>query len=73
MFVTEEKDGKLTAAQRFVTLGPKRGDQVAILKGVAEGDTVITSGQIKIQNGSAIAVNNSVVPDNKATPAPSDH
>ena len=31
--------------------GATRGDQVAILKGVKEGDEVVTSGQLKIKNG----------------------
>lgn len=77
VFVVEEKakeDGgekQLTAQQRFVTLGPTRGDQVAILKGIKEGDTVITSGQIKLQNGSAVNVNNDVLPADQANPEPS--
>src|SRR5512135_2262049 len=39
-------DGKprFTVEQRFVTAGPARGDQVAILKGVAAGETVVTAG-----------------------------
>ncbi len=78
VFVVEEKakeDGgekQLTAQQRFVTLGPTRGDQVAILKGIKEGDTVITSGQIKLQNGSAVNVNNDVLPADQANPEPSN-
>ncbi len=34
-----------------MTTGATRGDQVAILKGVAEGDTVVISGQLKLRNG----------------------
>ena len=43
---------KLVARQTFVTTGATRGDQVAILKGVEPGDTVVTAGQIKLRNGS---------------------
>ena len=39
-------DGKphLVARQTFVTTGPTRGDQVAVLKGVHDGDMVVTAG-----------------------------
>ncbi len=65
-------DGKehLTVQQRFVSLGATRGDQVAVLKGVAEGDEIVTAGQLKLRNGAPIAVNNSVVPADDAHPSP---
>ena len=66
------KDGKpsLLARQTFVTLGPARGDQVAILKGVKEGEHVVTSGQLKLKSGSPIVINNQVQPLNDANPVP---
>ena len=68
-------DGKpqLVARQVFVTTGATRGDQVAILKGVAEGDMVVTSGQIKLRNGVPVVINNSVVPTNDPAPKIVDH
>lgn len=60
------------ARQVFVTTGETRGDQVAVLKGVKEGDIVVTSGQIKLHNGSPIEVNNAIVPTNEAHPQPQD-
>jgi len=75
--VPGEKDDKgnpkLTAKQAFVVAGPTRGDQVAIFEGIKEGDTVITAGQLKIQNGSLLAVNNSVQPASDAKPKPIDN
>ncbi|SCC91457.1 putative Secretion protein HlyD [Thiomonas sp. X19] len=59
---------KLIAEQRFITTGPTRGDQVAVLKGVKAGETVVTAGQLKLRNGSPILVNNSVQPANSANP-----
>jgi membrane fusion protein (multidrug efflux system) len=59
-------DGKpaLIANQTFVTLGDTRGDQVAVLKGVAPGDVVVTAGQLKLENGATVTINNDVaVPD----------
>jgi len=61
------------ARQVFVTTGATRGDQVAILKGVSEGDTVVTSGQVKLRNGVPIAIDNSVVPKNDPAPKIVDH
>jgi membrane fusion protein (multidrug efflux system) len=43
---------------------------VAILSGVKERDTVVTSGQLKLRNGSSVVVNNAVQPANEATPKP---
>jgi len=69
-----DADGKLQliVRQTFVTTGPTRGDQVAVLKGVGEGDTVVTAGQIKLHNGSVVLIDNSVTPTADAAPVPID-
>ncbi|HXH55453.1 MAG TPA: efflux RND transporter periplasmic adaptor subunit [Gammaproteobacteria bacterium] len=56
------------ATQVFVKVGETRGDQIAILEGVKEGDWIVTSGQLKIKNGTPIIINNTVVPSNNPTP-----
>jgi membrane fusion protein (multidrug efflux system) len=56
------------ARQTFVTTGATRGDQVAILKGVGEGDMIVTSGQIKLHNGSIVLIDNSIAPTADAAP-----
>jgi membrane fusion protein, multidrug efflux system len=61
---------QLVARQTFVTTGPTRGDQVAVLKGIGEGDVVVTAGQIKLHNGSAILIDNSITPTADAAPVP---
>ena len=66
------KAGALAATQVFVTLGPTRGDQVAIVKGVDEGATVVTSGQMKLTNGTPLIVNNTVQPPNNPNPKPQE-
>jgi membrane fusion protein (multidrug efflux system) len=67
-------DGKpaLSVKQAFVTLGETRGDQVAVLSGINEGDQVVTSGQMKLKNGSSVVINNTVQPANEAAPKPED-
>jgi membrane fusion protein (multidrug efflux system) len=63
---------QLIARQSFVTVGPTRGDQVAVLKGVNEGDMIVTAGQIKLHNGSTVLIDNSVTPTADAAPVPVD-
>jgi membrane fusion protein (multidrug efflux system) len=77
VFVVEESKGKddkaaLVAQQKFVTTGEARGDQVAILSGIKEGDTVVTAGQIKLRSGFPVIVNNSIQPTNESAPKPKD-
>ena len=62
----------LTAQQVFVKTGDTRGDQVAILEGVKEGDMVVTSGQLKLKNGTPLIINNDVLPANDPSPTPQE-
>lgn len=64
----KDKNQHLIAIQTFVVTGETRGDQIAILKGLKEGDMVVTSGQLKLKNGSQIEINNAVVPANNPAP-----
>lgn len=68
-------DGKTYrgVTQKFVKVGPTRGDRVAILSGVEAGDEVVTSGVFKLRNGAAVQVNNSVQPGNNPAPTPADN
>jgi membrane fusion protein, multidrug efflux system len=70
----KDKQGNpgLEAQQVFVTTGPTRGDQIAILKGVEEGATVVTSGQLKLKNGTPLIINNTVQPANSPNPQPQE-
>ena len=76
----DKKDGKkdekggtqLIAKQVFVTTGPKRGDQVAILKGIEPGAQIVTSGQTKLKNGAPVVIDNKVQPANNPAPTPQE-
>ncbi|HTP47319.1 MAG TPA: efflux RND transporter periplasmic adaptor subunit [Casimicrobiaceae bacterium] len=79
VFVVKESDKKddkgnavLTVQQVFVTTGPSRGDQIAVLKGVEPGTQVVTSGQVKLKNGSPVVINNTVLPANSPNPTPQE-
>jgi membrane fusion protein (multidrug efflux system) len=60
----------LIAQQTVVTTGATRGDQIAILSGLKEGDVVVSAGQAKLQNGAPLLVNNAVQPSNEPNPQP---
>lgn len=62
----------LVVQQTFVVTGGTRGDQVAITKGLKEGEEVVTSGQIKLKNGAPVKVDNHVQPPNDPNPAPQE-
>ncbi|BFG74413.1 efflux RND transporter periplasmic adaptor subunit [Paraburkholderia terrae] len=72
----ERKDahGKVMpiAQQVFITPGPTRGDQVAILKGIGEGTQVVTSGQLKLKNGTPLVIDNRVLPADSPNPTPQE-
>ncbi|MDR3478314.1 MAG: efflux RND transporter periplasmic adaptor subunit [Gammaproteobacteria bacterium] len=50
---------KFIASQSFVKTGDTRGDEVAILSGLKEGDVVVTSGQLKLKNNAEVSIDNS--------------
>ena len=78
VYIIEEKgkgpDGKpsLAVRQTFITTGPARGDQVAVLKGLKEGDRIVTGGQLKLRSGNPVIIDNTVQPANDPHPAPKD-
>lgn len=60
------------ARQVFIKTGLSRGDQVAVLSGLKEGDEVVTSGQIKLKNGTLVLINNEIQPSSNPDPRPVD-
>lgn len=51
-------EAKLIADRRFVKTGQARDDRVAIASGIAAGDEVVTTGQLKLNPGAAIRIDN---------------
>jgi membrane fusion protein (multidrug efflux system) len=83
VFVVEDKkdeagkvvngpDGKpaKVARQQFVRPGDARGDFVAVLDGVAEGQEVAMAGAFKLRNGSSVVINNDVKTAPQLAPHP---
>ncbi len=61
------------ARQQFVRLGVARGDYVAVLDGVTDGQELVTAGAFKLRNNSPIVVDNSVKTDPQLNPKPENH
>jgi membrane fusion protein, multidrug efflux system len=66
------KGTTLVAQQVFVTVSNTRGDQAAVVAGIKQGDTVVTSGSLKLKNGTPLVVDNKVQPKNDPSPAPQE-
>ncbi len=49
---------KLVAERRFVKTGQARDDRVAIVSGIQPGDEIVTTGQLKLNPGAAIKIDN---------------
>ncbi len=56
--------------QVLVKTGATRGDQIAVLEGLKEGDIVVSAGQIKLHAGSTVTVDNTIKPTDDPQPHP---
>lgn len=58
---SSKKDGsELHAYKQYVKIGERRGDIAVIADGVKNGDRIVTSGQLKLHQGSIVLIDNSV-------------
>jgi membrane fusion protein (multidrug efflux system) len=77
VFAIEERNdgsGKTSTVvrQKFVRLGERRGDLVAVATGLNAGEAVVSSGGFKLRNGVAVAVNDALAPEAQLTPKPNN-
>jgi membrane fusion protein (multidrug efflux system) len=77
VFAIEEKKNdqggsSLIAHQKFVRLGERRGDLVAVTSGLSAGETIVSSGAFKLRNNSAVVVHNELAPNAEVAPKPVD-
>ena len=70
VFVLDDKDGQTSVRQRFVELGPARGDMIAIASGLEAGEIVATSGLLKLDGGVQVQVDNASPPASSLQPQP---
>jgi membrane fusion protein (multidrug efflux system) len=59
-----DKDGKSiqVADLVYIKVGERRGDTAEIISGVKVGDSVVSSGQVKLNSGAEVSINNTVEP-----------
>ncbi|MGE3919411.1 MAG: efflux RND transporter periplasmic adaptor subunit [Gammaproteobacteria bacterium] len=58
----KDESGKtiLRVKRRFVVTGEERNNLIVITKGLKPGETIVTAGQLSLDNGTAVTINNSV-------------
>ncbi len=67
-----EGQGELTVEQVFVRVGERRGDLRVVASGLEAGQTIVSTGAFKLQNGTSIVVNNALAPKVSENPTPDD-
>jgi len=78
VFLVEEKIDEKTGVsgsilvQKFVQLGPSRGDFVVVNSGLDVGETIVSTGVFKLRNGMKAVVNNKKAPDFQIAPKPAN-
>ena len=69
---SKEKTIELAVRQQFIKTGQNKGDLVAVVSGLKEGDEIVSSGTFKLQNNAPVKINNSVKPEADANPKPEE-
>lgn len=75
VFVVVEEEGRNGEVQqivkrRFIRTGRTRGDFITVLAGLAEGDTVATSGLLKLNNDTVVKISDEVEMNASINPTP---
>jgi membrane fusion protein (multidrug efflux system) len=70
VFLIEEKDGQAQVQRRPVTTGGVQDGRAEIAAGLAAGDRVVAVGQVKLRNGQAVKIDDSVLPAPDAAMGP---
>jgi len=71
VFVIQEDDaGTLRVRERFVQTGARRGNLIHILDGLEVGERVASSGLLKLQNDTPVAITDEAAPSEDPDPRP---
>lgn len=62
----------LETVQRFVKVGDARGDYVIVVEGIKQGETIATSGLLKLRNHQPVLIDDKAVPDTRMDPKPAE-
>jgi len=66
VFVIVEQEGQQVVQNRRIRTGEVRAGRVEIVDGLNVGEVVVSAGQVKLRNGQAVTIDNSVTLDGKA-------
>lgn len=61
VFLIEEKDKVLKARRVYIETGDSHGNEIIIKKGVQAGQTVVSTGELKLDNDVSVKINNSII------------
>lgn len=56
VFVIQEQAGKTLVERRQISTGETRGNEIAVVAGLAAGDRVVLSGQVKLMSGQEVRI-----------------
>ena len=70
VFVIEEKDGASSVSRRQIETGQTRAGRVAVTRGLAAGERVVSAGHNKLRNGQAVIVDDQPAPAQRAAEGP---
>lgn len=60
VFVIEDKDGQQLAQRRQIETGSVRDGRIEVLKGLTDGEQVVSAGHNKLRNGQPVKIDNSI-------------
>lgn len=60
VYLIEKEKESMTVKRVFVTTGEQQGNYTVIKKGINSGQLVVSTGDIKLQNGTQVTINNDV-------------
>lgn len=69
----EEPKGSPPASsleQRFITLGERRGDVIAVTAGLSEGERIVSAGTFRLRSGMSVYIDDSLQPSSNEQPTP---
>ncbi len=68
VFAINDQDGANVVERRQIETGTTKGDRVAVISGLEEGDRVVSAGQVKLRNGQTVEIDSKPSPADRTDP-----
>lgn len=68
VFIIENDHDVLRVKRVFVSVGAQQGNDIVIKKGIKAGQLVVASGELKLQDGTQVVINNDVLLNESVSP-----